>query len=103
MAGPPAWLVGIVAAVAVVAIVGFQFALFASGAGVVMTALAAFWIAAGLAALVEPTRATRNASVVATVIAAIVALYLGVASTRPAPPGTSHGGPNVMPPARSLP
>ena len=77
--------------------------LFTSGVGVVIAAIAAFWIAAGLAALIEPAQATRAASIIATAIIAVVVLYLAVASTRPAPPGTSYGGPNVLPPVQALP
>jgi hypothetical protein len=114
MAGPPARLIGVVAGVAVLVVVGIDvrlftsgmgvvFGLLTSGVGVVIAALAAFWIAAGLAALIEPAHATRNASIIAMAIIAVVVLYLAVASTRPAPPGTSYGGPNVMPPVRSVP
>jgi hypothetical protein len=114
MAGPPARLIGVVAGVAVLVAIGIDvrlltsgvgvvFGLFTSGVGVVIAALAAFWIAAGLAALIEPAHATRNASIIAMAIIAIVVLYLAVASTRPAPPGTSNGGPNVMPPVRPVP
>jgi hypothetical protein len=114
LAGPPAWLVGTVASVAALVVIGFDyvlftsgvrvvFGLFTSGAGIVIAAVVVFWIAAGLAALIEPAYATRNASIIAIAIAAIVVLYLAAASTRPAPPGTSHGGPNVLPPVRSVP
>lgn len=114
MTGPRAWLVGATASVAALVVVGFDsglfmsgvrvfFGLFTSGVGVVIAAVVVFWMAAGLAELIEPAHATRNASIVAITIAAIVVLYLAVASTRPAPPRTSYGGPNVMPPVRSVP
>jgi hypothetical protein len=114
MAGPPARLVGVVAGVAALVVIGFDFGLFTSGvrvivglftsgAGVFIAAVALFWIAAGLAALIEPAHVTRNASIVAITVAAIVGLYLAVASTRPAPPGSSYGGPNVLPPAAAVP
>ena len=114
MAGPPSRLIGVVAGLAVLTVAGIDvrlftsagrvvFGLFASGGGVVIAALAAFWIVAGITALIEPAHATRNASIVAFAILALVVLYLGVASTRPAPPGTSYGGPNVMPPVQSVP
>lgn len=77
--------------------------LFTSGVGVVIAAVVAFWIAAGLAALIEPAQATRNASIIAMAIIALAVLYLAVASTRPAPPGTSYGGANVLPPVQALP
>ena len=98
MAGPPGSLIGNVAAIAVLAILGFDFGLFTSPIGVLFAAIAAFWIGAGIAALVEPKRAGRNAAIVAVSIAASVVLYVAVASSRPAPPGPSHGGPNVLPP-----
>ena len=114
MPGPPAWLVGLAVSVAALVAIGFDvrlftsgghviFGLFTSGAGVVIVAVAAFWIAAGLAALIEPAHAPRNASIIAMAIIAVVVLYLAVASTRPAPPGTSYGGPNVLPPVQALP
>jgi hypothetical protein len=103
-----------VAGVAVLIVIGFDggvfaagmravLGLFTSGVGVVIAAIAAFWIGAGLAALIEPAHATRNASIIAMAITALTVLYLAVASTRPAPSGTSYGGPNVLPPVQALP
>jgi hypothetical protein len=103
MPGPAARLIGGVAGVATLIVIGVDVGLFTSGVGVVIAALGAFWIAAGLAALIEPAHAKRNASIVAVAIVAVVVLYLTVASTRPAPSGTSYGGPNVMPPVQSVP
>jgi hypothetical protein len=96
--GPPGWLVGAVAAVAALAILGLDFGLFASGSGVLFVVVAAFWLGAGLAALIDPPRQGRNALIVAAVIVGCVFAYLGIAATRPAPPGASYGGANVDPP-----
>jgi hypothetical protein len=76
MAGPSARLIGVVAGVAALVVIGIDgrmftsgmrvvLGLFMSGVGVVIAALTVFWIAAGLAALIEPAHATRNASFVA--------------------------------------
>lgn len=96
---PPGSLVGVVAAVAALSILGGHFALFASSGGVVFAAVGAFWIGSGLAALIDPPHAGRNAALVGISIAACVGLLIASVSFRPAPPGTSTGGPNVFPPA----
>jgi hypothetical protein len=96
--GPPGWLVGPVAAVAALLFVGFQFGLAASGVGLLMAAVAAFWFGAGIAALIDPKRQKQNAMIVALSIVVCLSAYLGMVASRPAPPGTSHGGPNVYPP-----
>jgi hypothetical protein len=106
--GPPNWLIGIVVGIAALSVIGrdlalFTLGLFTSPAGIVFAAIGAFWIAAGIAAVIDPTHAGRNAAIIATAIVASVVLYLGAISSRPAPPGTSYGGPNVMPPVRSVP
>jgi hypothetical protein len=93
---------GIVVGIAALSVVGrdlalFTLSLFTSLSGIAFAAIGLFWIAAGLAALIHPTHAGRNAATMA--IVASVVLYLGAISFRPAPPGTSHGGPNVLPPA----
>ena len=80
-------------------VLGGDFALFASGGGVLFAAVGAFWIGAGIAALIDPARAGRNAALVAISIVACVVLFIASVSFRPAPPGTSTGGPNVFPPA----
>ena len=98
MRRPPGWLVGIAVAVAALMILGFDVGLFASLAGMALAAVAAFWIGAAAAALAEPPASGRNALIVAFSIVACVAAYIGFASVRPAPPGTSYGGPNVLPP-----
>jgi hypothetical protein len=98
MGRPPGWLVGIGAAVAALMILGFDLALFASLGGVVFAAVTAFWIGATAASLADPPASGRNALIVALSIVACVVAYVGFASTRPAPPGTSYGGPNVLPP-----
>jgi hypothetical protein len=98
MAGPPGYVVGLLAAIAALDLIGFGFALFASTGGLVFAMMAAFWIGAGVAAVIEPRYAGRNALIVAAVIVGSVVAYLTVASSRPAPPGTSRGGPNVLPP-----
>jgi len=85
-------------AIAALEILGADFALFASGGGVLFAAVGAFWIGAGIAAMVDPIHAGRNAALVAIFVAACVVLLIASASFRPAPPGTSTGGPNVMPP-----
>jgi len=84
-------------------ILGVEVGLLTSPIGVLYATDAAFWFGAGIAALIEPAHATRNASVIAMAITALAVLYLAVASTRPAPPGTSYGGPNVLPPVQALP
>lgn len=96
--GPPGWLVGPVAAIAALAILGFDFALFASGGGFLMAAVAAFWFGAGIAALIDPKRQKQNAMIVAVSIVVSLSAYLGMLRSQPAPPGTSYGGPNVYPP-----
>ena len=106
--GPPNWLIWIVVGVAALSVVGrdlalFTLSLFTSLSGIAFAAIGLFWIAAGLAAVIDPKDAGRNAAIIATVIVAIVVFYVAVASTRPAPPGTSHGGPNVMPPTGAVP
>jgi hypothetical protein len=98
MPGPPSWLVGVVTAIAALVFLGFDFALFASSGGIVFTGVAAFWIGSGVAALIDPRRAARNAVIVATAIAGSVILYFSVVSAGPVPPGASVGGPNVLPP-----
>jgi hypothetical protein len=102
--GPPSWWIGIVVGIAALSVVGgdlalFTLSLFTSLGGIAFAAIGLFWIAAGLAALIDPTHAGRNTAIIAMAIVASVVLYLGAASSRPAPPGTSHGGPNVLPPA----
>ena len=97
MAGPPSWLVGLVAAVAALVTLRLDLPLLTSSGGLLLGGLAAFGIGAGVAALIEPRQAGRNAVIVATVIVASVFFYVALATTRPAPPGTSRGGPNVMP------
>ena len=96
--GPPGWLVGPVAAIAALFIVGFQFGLATSSIGLLMAAVAAFWFGAGTAALIDPKRQKQNAMIVAVSIAVCLAAYLGMLRSQPAPPGTSYGGPNVFPP-----
>ena len=108
VAGPPSWLIGIVVGIAALSVVGrdialFTLALFTSLSGIAFAAIGVFWIAAGVAAVIDPKHAGRNAAIVATVIVASVALYLAAISSRPAPPGTSRGGPNVLPPGQTMP
>jgi uncharacterized membrane protein YqjE len=109
VAGPPSWLVGIVVGIAALSVVGhdialFTLALFTSLSGIAFAAIGVFWIAAGVVAVIDPNHAVRNAAIVATVIVASVVLYLAAISSRPAPPGTSRGGPNVpLPPGVALP
>jgi len=97
MVGPPSWLIGVIIAIAALVFIGFDFALFASSGGIVFAGAAAFWIGAGVAALIDPRRAGRNAVIVATAIAASVVVYVAVVSSRsgPVPRGTSTGGANV--------
>jgi hypothetical protein len=108
VAGPPSWLIGIVVGIAALSVVGrdialFTLALFTSLSGIAFAAIGVFWIAAGVVAVIDPKHAGRNAAIIASLIVASVVLYLGAISSRPAPPGTSHGGPNVMPPAQRVP
>lgn len=74
------------------------FALFTSGSGLLMAAVAAFWFGAGIAALIDPKRQTQNAMIVAISIAVCLSAYLGIGSLSAPPPGTSYGGPNMYPP-----
>lgn len=97
MAGPPAWLLGVVASVAALSVLGDDFGLFTSLTGAMYAALGAFWFGAGLAALLDARHGGRNAVIVALSVAALVIVYIGVAFTRVPPPG-STGGPNVLPP-----
>jgi tetrahydromethanopterin S-methyltransferase subunit D len=99
--GPPGWLVGSVAAIAALVILGFDFALFTSGFGFLMATVAAFCFGAGIAALIDPKRQKQNAMIVAFSIVVCLAAYLSVVTSMPAPPGTSYGGPNVYPPGPS--
>ena len=98
MAGPPAWLLGVVAGVAALAVLGYDFGLFTSLSGMTFAALGAFWVGAGIAAVLDAKHATRNAAVVALSLAALLIVYIGVASLRMPPPGASTAGPNVYPP-----
>jgi hypothetical protein len=103
MVGPPNWLIGVVVGIATLSVVGrdlalFTLSLFTSLSGIAFAAIGLFWIAAGVVALIDPKHAVRNAAIVATVIVTSVVFYLAAVSSRPAPPGTSHGGPNVLPP-----
>lgn len=102
-AGPPSWLIGIVVGIATLSVIGrdlalFTLGLFTSPAGIAFAAIGVFWIAAGIAAVIYPTHAGRNAAIIAMAIVASVVLYLGAASSQPAPPGTPRGGPNVLAP-----
>jgi hypothetical protein len=101
-------LIGIVVGVAALSVVGrdlalFTLSLFTSLSGIAFAAIGLFWIAASVSAVIDPTHAGRNAAIIAMAIVASVVLYLGAASSRPAPPGTSRGGPNVLPPDSALP
>lgn len=98
MTGPPAWLVGVAAGLVALIVLGFDLALFASGGGLLFAAIGAFWFGAGVAALIEPARQGRNALIVAFAIVASLSWFLLVRSQAPPPPGTSYGGPNVLPP-----
>jgi hypothetical protein len=97
--GPPGWLVGPVAAIAALLFVGFRFGLAASGVGLLMAAVAAFWFGAGIAALIDPKRQKQNAMIVALSIVVCLAAYLGMVRSQPAPSGASHGAANVYPPS----
>ncbi len=98
--GPPGWLAGPVAAIADLFILGLRFALFASDGGLLIAVVVAFGLGAGVAAMIDPQRQGRNATIVALSIVACLVAYLSMVASMPAPPGTSHGGPNVYPPAR---
>ena len=106
MPDPPSSLIGIVVGIAALSVIGrelvlFILGLFTSPAGIAFAAIGLFWIAAGVAAMLDPTHAGRNAAIIALAIVGSVVLYLGAASSRPAPPATSRGGPNVLPPRGS--
>jgi len=95
--GPPAWLVGPVVAVGALLILGIEFALFASGGGLLIAVGIAFWIGAGAAGFADPNRQLRNAMIVALTIAAWLSTYLIIVTSRPPPPGSSFGAANVEP------
>jgi hypothetical protein len=97
-ARPPAWFLGPVAGVGTLLLVGSEFGLFASGGGLLMAAAIGFWTGAGVAAVADPARQLRNAVVVAAAVAICLSAYLTAVSSRPAPPGTSFGGPTMPPP-----
>jgi hypothetical protein len=93
---PPGWLIGPAAAIVVLLILGgVQFALFASGGGLLIAAGIAFWVGAGVAAFADPARQVRNAVIVAAAVVVCLSAFVAVVSSRPAPPGASFGGPNV--------
>ena len=92
--GPPAWLVGPVVAIGALLILGVEFALFASGDGILIAAGVAFWIGAGVAGMVDSKRPWRNALIVAVSIVVWLSAYLTIVISRAMPPG-SQGGPNV--------
>ena len=92
--GPPAWLVGPVVAIGALLILGIEFALFASGGGILIAAGVAFWIGAGIAGMVDPDRPWRNALIVAVSIVVWLSAYVTIVMSRAMPPG-SQGGPNV--------
>src|SRR5262249_2411362 len=105
--GPPSWLIGIVVGIAALSVVGrdlalFALSLFTSLSGIAIAAIGVFWIAAGVVALIDPKHAARNAGIIAIVIVASVVVFIAVASFQPPPPGTSRGGPNVLPPASQI-
>jgi hypothetical protein len=89
---------GVVAAIAALVVLGYDFGLFTSLSGMMFAGLGAFWVGAGIAAVLDAKHATRNATVVALSVAALVIVYIGVAWLRVPPPGASTGGPNVYPP-----
>jgi hypothetical protein len=89
---------GVAAAIAALAVLGYDFGLFTSLSGLMFAGLGAFWVGAGIAAVLDAKHAARNAAVVALSVTAIVILYIGVAALRVPPPGTATGGPNVYPP-----
>jgi hypothetical protein len=94
LVGPPAWLVGPVVAVGALLILGIEFALFASGGGILIAAGVGFWIGAGVAGMVDPDRPWRNALIVGVSIVVWLSAYLTVVMSRPMPPG-SQGGANI--------
>jgi hypothetical protein len=97
--GPPGWLVGPVAAIGALGILGYQFALFASGGGLLIAAGTALWFGAGLAALIDRKRQVRNAMIVAIAVVVYLSGFLVMVASQPAPPGASHGGPAVYRPS----
>jgi hypothetical protein len=104
--GPPNWLIAVVVGIAAVSVVGRDLALvtlslFTSLSGIAVAAIGVFWIAAGLMALIDPKHAARNAAIIAIVIVVSLVAFIAVASFQPSPPGTSRGGPNVLPPPGS--
>jgi hypothetical protein len=86
-------------AIAALAFLGFDFALFTSGSGLLMAAAAAFCFGAGIAALIDPKRQKQNAMIVAFAIVVCLSAYLGIGRVSAPPPGTSYGGPNVYRPS----
>lgn len=98
--GPPAWIVGPVVAVGALFVLGLDFALFASGGGLLIAGGVAFWIGAAAAGLADPDRQMRNAMIVAASIVVCLTTYLIVLSSRMPGRGASSGGPNIQQPTR---
>lgn len=93
------WIVGPLAATVALFAIGFVWlGLYASGGGLVIAGMVAFWTGAGAAALADPRRQGRNAAIVAVYLLVLFAVCLLILQSRPAPPGTSYGGPNEMAP-----
>src|SRR6266508_3544667 len=105
---PHAWISGPVVATAVLAILGFQFAFFASEGGLFLAAGGAFWAGAGAAAMIDARRAGRNAIIVGVWIIVTTSSFVAwaqwqsnIASQRD-PINASQGGPNVYPSAGTV-
>ena len=101
-AGPrgAGWLIGPLAATGTFIILGFaSLGFYVSAGGLLIAGTFAFMAGTGAAGLVD-SRLGRNAGMVAGYIVVLFAIYLLILPSLagPAPPGTTHGGPGMLPP-----
>jgi hypothetical protein len=93
------WIVGPVASTAALLAIAFIYTgLYASGGGLLIAAMIAFWTGAGAAGLADPNRQGRNAAIVAAYIVLLFTAWLFFLQSQSPPPGTLPGGPNTGPP-----
>lgn len=102
----PSWLVGLLAAIGALILVGFvSIGFYASFGGLIIAGALALTAGTAAAAAVDSKRSARNAAVVAFFIVVLFALYLILLPSlaRPSDPRgpSSHGGPGVYPPQQS--
>jgi hypothetical protein len=96
----PSWLIGLVAATAVLIALGVvSVGIFASFGGLVIAGALALMMGVAAGAVADPDRAARNAAVAAFYVLVLAAVYFLMlpALAGPQPPG-ARGGPGVYPP-----